>query len=89
MKTIKKIIYLVIVIFTFSSCQKCVECTLEDIDGNNYEYEIIDENGNTETFGDQIIEICSDNFESKKDFNDYVDEVQKEYDYNCVNDRFN
>ena len=46
MNTIKKIMYLVIVIFTFSSCQKCVECTREDMDGNNYQYEIYDDNGN-------------------------------------------
>tara|TARA_B100000963_G_C22350152_1_gene546891 strand:+ start:278 stop:547 length:270 start_codon:yes stop_codon:yes gene_type:complete len=89
MNKLKKTIYLIIVIFTFSSCQKCVECTAEDIDGDNYQWQVMDDNGNVETFGDQIVEICSDNFESKKDFNDYIDELEKEYDYNCVGDMFN
>ena len=89
MKKIKSLLLFGILVFTFSSCQKCVECTVEDFDGDNFQYQVSDDNGNVETFGDQIVEICSDNFESKKDFNDYIDELEKEYDYNCVNDMFN
>ena len=69
------------------SCGKCVECTIENSYGDNEQYTIY--NSTTETFGDYIVEICSDNFESKKDFNDYIDELEDELDWTCKNDFLN
>ena len=67
------------VAFMFTACNKCVECTMEDSDGQNYEYQIYNEsNGNVESYGDMITEVCSDNFESKKDFNEYIEEMEDE-----------
>ena len=80
MNTIKKIIYLVIVIFTFSSCQKCVECTWEILDGNNYEYDSIYDESKILKIWRSKIEICSDNFEST--FND-IKMRYKKHNYNC------
>lgn len=73
----------------FSSCNKCVECTQENSDGSVEQYTIYDDNGNTQTYGDRIVEICSDNFESKKDFKEYIDDIEDEYDYECKNDFLN
>jgi len=68
----KKILLMAAVAFMFSACNKCVECTQEDSNGSNYQYTSYDQNDNIETYGDAISEVCSDNFESKKDFNDYI-----------------
>ena len=90
MKKIKNLLFFGLLTLVFSSCSKCVECTQEDISGDNYQYEIYDNTDNSyETFGDQIQEICSDNFESKKDFNDYIDELEREYNYDCKSDFWN
>ena len=75
----KKILLISIITFAFTACNKCVECTIDD-----YEYQI----GN-ETYGDQIIEICSDNFESTRDFNEYIEDLEDEYDYDCTSDFWN
>jgi len=72
----KKILFMAALAFMFSACSKCVECTQEDFNGRNYEYATSDQNGNVETYGDQINEVCSDNFESKKDFNEYIEEME-------------
>ena len=81
---------IILPLLAIMSCGKCVECTQENYDGDNDQYTVYDSNtGNSETFGDRITEICSDNFESKKDFNDYIDEIEKEYDYTCKNDFLN
>ena len=67
--------------FMFSACSKCVECTMENSNGSTEQYEIYEYNENTgesstTEYGDRITEICSDNFESKKDFNDFIDEIE-------------
>jgi len=84
----KTILLLFLTAFIFSACNRCVECTHDD-----YEYTVYDDNGNYyqsyETFGDMIMEICSDNFESKKDFNDYIEAIEKEEDWECKNDFWN
>ena len=73
---------MVAVAFMFAACNKCVECTHDD-----YEYIVWDENGNDyEKFGDYIEEICSDNFESKKDFREYIDAIEDEEDWECKSD---
>ena len=65
MKTLKILSAFVLVIITFSSCQKCMECHWDDDEWH----------ANGEDFGDQMFEICSDDFESRKDFDDYIKEV--------------
>ena len=80
----KTILLLLLTAFFFSACNKCKECTHD-----NYEWTIYDGNYyDNETFGDQILEICSDNFESKKDFNDYIDEME-DNDWDCKSDFWN
>ena len=79
----KKILLIAAVAFMFSACNRCVECTHDD-----YEIEEYDENGNLQNYGDYIIEICSDNFESKKDFNDYIDDMEDQ-DWECKSDFWN
>jgi hypothetical protein len=80
----KKILIMAAVAFMFSACNKCKECTHDD-----YEYETWDSNtGTTETYGDQILEVCSDNFESKADFKDYIEAMEDE-DWECKSDFWN
>ena len=84
----KKILLMAAVAFMFSACNKCVECTQEDSNGSNYQYTSYDQNDNIETYGDAISEVCSDNFESKKDFNDYIDYME-DNDWDCKSDFWN
>jgi len=84
----KKILLMAAVAFMFSACSKCVECTEEDSNGSNYEYTTFDQNGNIETYGDRIYEVCSDNFESKKDFNEYIEYMEDE-GADCKSDFWN
>jgi len=67
----------------FSSCQKCVECTHDDA-----KMGMVDENGIYQTYGDLIQEVCRDNFESKDDFNDYIDDIE-DLDWDCKSDFWN
>ena len=71
------------VAFMFTACNKCVECTADD-----YEYTTYD-GFSEETHGDYIQEICSDNFESKKDFNEYIEAIEDEGDWECKSDFWN
>ena len=82
----KKILFILAIGFVFSSCNKCVECTYD-----GYEYEVYDSDNNEyEEFGDQIVEICSDNFESKKEFNDYIEALEdSDSDIECKSDFWN
>jgi len=75
----KKILLLATIVFAFTACNKCVECTHDDYerngpDGSNY--------------GDYIEEVCSDNFESKDDYKDYIDDMEDE-DWECKSDFWN
>lgn len=79
----KKILLLTAVAFMFAACNKCKECTQDD-----YDYTTYDENGNSETHGAMIVEICSDNFESKSDFNDYIEAIEDE-GADCKSDFWN
>jgi len=79
----KKILLMAAVAFMFSACSKCVECTMEDSNGSTYQVTLDEYNENTgqyttTEYGDYITEVCSDNFESKKDFNDYIDDMEDE-----------
>jgi hypothetical protein len=84
----KKLLLLTTVAFMFASCNKCKECTQEDYNGSTYQYTTEDTNGNVETYGDQIIEICSDNFESNKDFKEYIEEIEDQ-GADCKSDFWN
>ena len=84
----KKLLLLATIAFAFTACNKCVECTQEDLNGGNYEYTTFDQNGNIETYGDRISEVCSDNFESKKDFNAYIYEME-DNGWECKSDFWN
>jgi hypothetical protein len=79
----KKILLIVTIVFAFTACNKCKECT----DGDPW---TVGGSGNSEneTFGDEIHEVCSDNFESKKDFNDYIDYME-DNDWDCKSDFWN
>jgi D-arabinose 1-dehydrogenase-like Zn-dependent alcohol dehydrogenase len=79
----KKILFILAIGFVFSSCNKCKECTQE---GN--EYTSWDGNGNYETHGAYIEEVCSDNFESKADFNDFIEAIENQ-GYECKSDFWN
>ena len=90
-KKMKKILLLTSLAFMLAACNKCKECTMENYNGiGNQEWTVYDENSNDfETFGDQIIEVCSDNFESKKEFNDFIDAIEDEDGAECKSDFWN
>ena len=69
--------------FMFSACNKCKECTHDD-----WQYITYDNNGNEETHGDYITEVCSDNFESKADYKSYIDAMEDD-DWECKSDLWN
>ncbi len=71
----KKLLLLMAVAFMFAACNKCKECTFE-YGGTTDQWTTYDTNGNIDTHGDQIREVCSDNFESKKDFKDYIEAIE-------------
>ena len=80
----KKLLLLTLVAFMFAACNKCKECT-----SDGYEYTTYNEStGNVETHGDRIEEVCSDNFESKADFKDYIDAIEDE-GADCKSDFWN
>ena len=77
------------VAFMFSAWSKCVECT-QDYEGQTAQYTTYDPNtGAVENHGDRITEICSDNFESKKDFNDFIEEIEDNEGADCKSDFWN
>jgi len=73
--------------FAFTSCNKCQECESDNY-YNNSSSGSSDFDTNDD-FGHQIMEVCSDNFESKKDFNDYIDALEKTDDWECKSDFWN
>ena len=85
----KKILFILAIGFVFSSCNKCKECTVAfGSEGTTLQYSTYDEYGNEETHGDLIQEVCSDNFESKKDFNSYIEAIEDD-GYECKSDFWN
>ncbi len=79
----KKILLLIAVAFMFASCNKCKECIHDELENTTY-----DNNGNTQTHGDLIMEVCRDNFETKDDFKSYIDAME-DADWNCKSDFWN
>tara|TARA_B100000085_G_scaffold274590_1_gene291412 strand:- start:93 stop:335 length:243 start_codon:yes stop_codon:yes gene_type:complete len=79
----KKILFVLGLAFIFSSCNKCKECSRD-----GYEYTSWNNNGSYESHGNVIEEICSDNFESKADFNDYIEAIEDE-GWECKSDFWN
>jgi hypothetical protein len=61
----------VILVISFSSCEKCLECENETWDGDDYPY----------------LEVCSDNFEDRDAFDDYIDDLEDE-GFECQRDWF-
>jgi hypothetical protein len=85
----KNLLLMAAVAFMFSACSKCVECT-QDYNGQTEQWTTYDPNtGNEENYGDRIMEVCSDNFDSKKDFNDYIEEMEDNYEFDCKSDFWN
>ena len=81
----KKILFMVAAAFMFASCNKCKECVHDE-----YEYESWNpETGESETYGDMIQEVCSDNFETKADFNDFIDAMEDNEGWECKSDFWN
>ena len=83
----KKILLMLSVVFMFSACNKCVEC-VDSYNGQTEEWYVYDDDGTEDTFGDRITEVCSDNFESKEDFNNYIDAIEDE-GADCKSDFWN
>jgi hypothetical protein len=61
----------VILVISFSSCEKCLECENETWDGDDNPY----------------LEVCSDNFEDRDAFDDYIDDLEDE-GFECQRDWF-
>ncbi|MAW21049.1 MAG: hypothetical protein CMD16_01465 [Flavobacteriales bacterium] len=80
----KKLLLFFAIAFVFSACNKCKECT----DGDPWTVGGYSGISEQETYGDQITEVCSDNFESKKDFNDFIDSLEDD-GYDCKSDFWN
>ena len=74
-----KLLLIAAIAFAFTACNKCKECTSE-----NNEIEGI--NGETIVMPNE--EICSDNFESNKDFKNFIEE-KEEQGYECKSDFWN
>ena len=62
----------VILVISFSSCEKCLECENETWDGDDYPY----------------LEVCSDNFEDRDAFDDYIDDLEDSLGFECQRDWF-
>jgi len=71
MKKIKNLLFFGILVFGFSSCQKCMECTNEKL-FNNQEGEMVFE-----------LEICEDDFGSKDEMENYVDMMEEQDGVRC------
>ncbi len=85
----KRLLLITVVAFMFSACNRCKECKHEDyeyytIDNSQFPYDE-DDRGD---YGAIIQEVCSDNFETKKDFNDFIKMLEDE-DYECKSDFWN
>lgn len=84
------IITLITIPLIFSSCQKCKEC---ESDLYHYTYtEMSDSFGNTIYLSDSVKrphwEVCRDDFDSKDDYEDYIDFVEDD-GYDCKSDFWN
>ena len=67
----KKILLIATIAFSFSSCQKCMECT------NNKAFSSQEDEIEFE------IEVCEDDFASKVEMEMYVDELREEDGVRC------
>jgi hypothetical protein len=67
----KKILLIVTIVFAFSSCQKCMECTNNKVftsQEGEIEYEM---------------EICEDDFSSKEEMEFYVMQLEQQEGVRC------
>ncbi len=63
----------VILVISFSSCEKCLEC-----ENDEYGRDGVD---------NPYYEVCSDNFEDRDAFDDYIDDLEDE-GWECQRDWF-
>ena len=75
MKKIKSLLFFGILVFTFSSCSKCMEC--EGPNGYSHDGE-----------NDPYREVCKDNFDSRNDYEDFIVQLE-DSNYNCKSDFWN
>ena len=74
MKKIKNILLVLTILFTYSSCQKCVECTNEKLFNSQegvIEYESV---------------ICEDDYEESDfglTFDEYIEAIEQDQDVRC------
>ena len=92
MKHIKIIFFLLALIFTFSSCQKCMECendyyisTYTQIGYDQWGFPVYD----YDSIKAPNSEICRDDFDSKDEFQDYIDYIEEENGSDCKSDFWN
>lgn len=90
----KNLLFILITIpLIFSSCKKCKEC-----DSDRYDYSYT-ESIYYDQFGNPIInidsvkrphwEVCRDDFDSKDEYEDYIEFLEDEYEYDCKSDFWN
>ena len=67
----KKILLIATIAFSFSSCQKCMECTNNKAftsQEDEFEYEV---------------EVCEDDFGSKEEMDQYIEGAEQEEGVRC------
>ena len=82
-----KLLLIVSIAFAFTACNKCKECEADHYYNNNSSGS--NSMNSEENFGHQIIEVCRDNFDSKEDFNNYIDNLEENDDWDCKSDFWN
>ena len=86
------LLILITIPLIFSSCKKCKECDNDTT--YNYSYtEYYDQFGNYIGNLDSIkaphMEVCRDDFDSKDEYEDYIEFLEDEYEYDCKSDFWN
>ena len=91
---LKNLLFILITIpLIFSSCKKCKEC-----ENDSYHY-IYNESNYYDEFGNPIMnfdsiktphwEVCRDDFDSKDEYQDYIEFIEEEQGYDCKSDFWN
>ena len=77
----------------FSSCKKCKECETDSFRYSYTESNYFDQWGNPVWTLDSIksphYEVCRDDFDSKDEYEDYIEFLEDEDDYDCKSDFWN
>ena len=67
---------LLAVAFSFTACNQCMECEEKEGYGSDGEE-------------GPYIEVCKDNFDSRNDYEDYIEMLEEEDRYDCKSDFWN